>query len=167
MAKNLNGLGRTVRQKLLENLSKNIKRLLRRKRLLMEFGVRPHLLPSKVKHLHGPQKVSYSLDELLVIAVVRTGELYIYSFLEHYRSIGVKHFVFLDNGSIDRTVKLLCAQEQVTVLQTDAPYNKYENTMKRHLAERFSDGRWNLCADIDELFDYFPKACAYATSSVI
>jgi hypothetical protein len=167
MAKNLNGLGRTVRQKLLENLSKNIKRLLRRKRLLMEFGVRPHLLPSKVKHLHGPQKVSYSLDELLVIAVVRTGELYIYSFLEHYRSIGVKHFVFLDNGSIDRTVKLLCAQEQVTVLQTDAPYNKYENTMKRYLAERFSDGRWNLCADIDELFDYFPKACAYATSSVI
>ena len=26
--------------------------------------------------------------------------------------------------------------------------------MKRYLAERFSSGRWNLCADIDELFDY-------------
>jgi hypothetical protein len=26
--------------------------------------------------------------------------------------------------------------------------------MKRYLAERFSRGRWNLCADIDELFDY-------------
>jgi len=26
--------------------------------------------------------------------------------------------------------------------------------MKRYLAERFSQGRWNLCADIDELFDY-------------
>ena len=49
---------------------------------------------------------------------------------------------------------MLCAQEDVTVLQTDAPYNKYENTMKRYLAERFSSGRWNLCADIDELFDY-------------
>jgi hypothetical protein len=34
------------------------------------------------------------------------------------------------------------------------PSNKYENTMKRYLAERFSPGRWNLCADIDELFDY-------------
>lgn len=76
------------------------------------------------------------------------------SFLNHYRSMGVRHFVFLDNGSTDRTVELLCAQEQVTVLQSDAPYNKYENTMKRYLAQTFSAGRWNLCADIDELFDY-------------
>lgn len=26
--------------------------------------------------------------------------------------------------------------------------------MKRYLAERFSAGRWNLCTDIDEFFDY-------------
>ena len=89
-----------------------------------------------------------------MISVVRNGEFYVKSFLDHYRSMGVKHFVFLDNGSTDRTVELLCAQEQVTVLQTDAPYNKYENTMKRYLAQKFSAGRWNLCADIDELFDY-------------
>ena len=68
--------------------------------------------------------------------------------------MGVKHFVFLDNGSTDRTVEMLCAHQDVTVLQTNAPYQKYENTMKRYLAERFSPGKWNLCADIDELFDY-------------
>jgi hypothetical protein len=62
--------------------------------------------------------------------------------------------VFLDNGSTDHTIEMLCAHDGVTVLQTDAPYQKYENTMKRYLAERFSAGRWNLCADIDELFDY-------------
>ena len=88
-----------------------------------------------------------------MISVVRNGELYVKSFLDHYRSMGVKHFVFLDNGSTDRTVELLCAQEQVTVLETDAPYNKYENTMKRYLAQTFSAGRWDLCADIDELFE--------------
>ena len=120
----------------------------------MEFRVRPYLLPRKVKHIHGPAKISYALDELLVISVVRNGELYIRSFLDHYRSMGVRHFVFLDNGSADHTLEMLCKQEEVTVLQTEAPYNKYENTMKRYLAERFSSGRWNLCADIDELFDY-------------
>jgi glycosyl transferase family 2 len=125
-----------------------------KKRRVMEFGVRPYLLRSKIKHIHGPQKISYALDELLVISVVRNGELYIKSFTDHYRSMGVKHFVFLDNGSTDHTLKILCGQKGVTVLQTDAPYNKYENTMKRYLAERFSPGRWNLCADIDELFDY-------------
>jgi hypothetical protein len=120
----------------------------------MEFGVRPYLLPPRIKHIYGPQEISYGLEELLVMSVVRNGELYIKSFMDHYRAMGVEHFVFLDNGSTDRTLEMLCVQDDVTVLQTDAPYNKYENTMKRYLAERFSPGRWNLCADIDELFDY-------------
>jgi len=120
----------------------------------MEFGLRPYLLRPRVKDVRGPATISYGLDELLVISVVRNGELYIKSFLDHYRSMGVKHFVLLDNGSTDRTLEMLCAQDDVTILQTEAPYNKYENTMKRYLAERFSSGRWNLCADIDELFDY-------------
>ena len=89
-----------------------------------------------------------------MISVVRNGELYVKSFLDHCRSVGVRHFVFLDNGSTDRTVEMLCAHGDVTVLQTNAPYQKYENTMKGYLAERFSPGKWNLCADIDELLDY-------------
>jgi hypothetical protein len=109
---------------------------------------------SKVTHLHGPRAVSYDRDELLVTSVVRNGELYVRSFMDHYLSIGVAHFVFLDNGSTDRTVDLLCRYPKVTVLKTDAPYHKYENAMKRYLAEKFSMGRWHLCSDIDELFDY-------------
>jgi hypothetical protein len=49
---------------------------------------------------------------------------------------------------------MLCKYDNVTVLQTNAPYKKYENTMKRYLAQRFSKDRWILCADIDEFFDY-------------
>ena len=144
-----------MHQKIIDRLAEQKDKVLRRKRLLLEFGVRPYLLRPQVKLVQGPSKISYELDELLVISVVRNGELYVKSFLDHYRSMGVKHFVFLDNGSTDRTLEMLCAQgEDVTVLQTDAPYNKYENTMKRYLAERFSPGRWNLCADIDELFEY-------------
>lgn len=42
----------------------------------------------------------------------------------------------------------------MTVLKTDLPYAKYENLMKYYLAKRFSKGRWNLCVDIDEFFDW-------------
>jgi Glycosyl transferase family 2 len=152
--KDVKDFGRMIQHKLIGTLTAQKKKFLLRKRRVMEFGLRPYLLPRRVKHIHGPQKISYALDELLVMSVVRNGELYIKSFMDHYRSMGVRHFVFLDNDSTDRTLELLCAQERVTVLQTDAPYKKYENTMKRYLAERFSPGRWNLCADIDELFDY-------------
>jgi hypothetical protein len=121
---------------------------------LTEFGIRSVLLPSKVKHLYGPCEINYAPDELLVISIVRNGEMYIRSFMEHYLSMGVKHFVFLDNGSNDRTVEMLCSYDRVTVLQSNVAYHKYQNTMKRYLAERYSKDRWNLCADIDELFDY-------------
>lgn len=143
-----------MRQKVIDNLAAQKTRLLWKKRRLMEVAVQPYLLRPQIKHVHGPLNISYAPDQLLVISVVRNGELYVKSFLDHYRSMGVTHFVFLDNGSIDRTLEMLCAQKEVTVLQTGARYSKYENTMKRYLAERFSPGRWNLCADIDEFFDY-------------
>jgi hypothetical protein len=66
----------------------------------------------------------------------------------------VKHIVLLDNGSTDQTVELARTFERVTILQTRRPYRKYETVMKRYLVRRFSQGRWSLMVDIDELFDY-------------
>jgi len=130
------------------------RRVRRHVRRALEFGLRPHLLGRRITHVHGPRHVEYGPQELLVQTVVRNGALYVHSFMDHYGELGVVHHVFLDNGSTDDTVARLCAYPNVTVLHSDVPYAKYENTMKRYLAERFSAGRWNLCADIDELFDY-------------
>ena len=127
-----------------------------RLREFVQLRLRLHLLrrPGRVRHVHGPTVVGYEDDELLVICVVRNGESYVRPFMAHYRALGARHVVFLDNGSTDGTVDRLRGYDGVTVLQTDAPYERYENTMKRYLAERFSRGRWNLIADIDELFDF-------------
>jgi Glycosyl transferase family 2 len=120
----------------------------------VDFTLRGLILPMRVRHMHGPKRVVYNSDELIVICVVRNGELYVDSFLKHYKDIGVKHFVFLDNGSTDGTLEILCSSKNVTVLTTLVPYRRYENSMKRYLAKRFAKGRWVLCADIDELFEY-------------
>ena len=142
-------------QRLLTDFRNDKRRTLRRlARRTMEFGIRQQLLRGRIKYLHGPRAIIYGQEELIVITVVRNGQLYVRSFMEHYRALGVAHFVFLDNGSTDGTVDALCSCPDTTVLETDAPYDKFENTMKRYLAERFSPGRWNLCADIDELFEY-------------
>lgn len=111
-------------------------------------------LQSSVKHLHGVTKISYEKDELIVTCLVRNGEIYIKSFIEHHFSLGIKHIVFLDNGSTDSTVFIASSYENVTILQTDRPYKKYETLMKKYLVKRFSRNRWNLFVDIDELFDY-------------
>jgi glycosyltransferase involved in cell wall biosynthesis len=120
---------------------------------MIEPRVRIHLVPRTVIHLHGPVRIAYAPDELLVLCVVRNGELYVRSFIDHYRSLGAKHLVFLDNGSTDNTVQLL-REHDVTVLQSRAPYQQYETPFRLYLLRRFSSGRWSLTADIDELFDY-------------
>jgi hypothetical protein len=74
--------------------------------------------------------------------------------MQHYLSLGVDHFVFLDNGSTDGTVEMLERYEQVTVLRTGLPFVEYQFVMKRYLIETFGRDRWSLCVDIDELFDY-------------
>jgi hypothetical protein len=107
-----------------------------------------------VKHIYGPKKISYGLNELIVICLVRDGEPYIKSFMEHYFELGVKHIVLLDNNSCDNTIPIARKYEHVTILQTKLPYKRYQFIAKEYLMTRFSRGRWYLCADIDELFDY-------------
>jgi hypothetical protein len=116
--------------------------------------LRMWLLPMRVHHVHGARRICRSAGDLLAITVVRDGRYYVEAFLDHHRRLGIRHFVMLDNGSTDGTLDVLCAQPDVTVLRTSAPYKHYENLMKRYLVRRFSRGRWNVFLDIDELFEY-------------
>jgi glycosyltransferase involved in cell wall biosynthesis len=126
-------------------------------------GWRVHL---SVKHLHGPKKIAYALDELVVVCIVRNGRPYMKSFIDHYLSLGVKHIVFLDNGSDDDTVAFARDHGQVTVIQSRLPYKKYEGAMIQYLLSRFGMSRWSLYVDIDELFDY-PYSDVVSLSSLL
>ena len=112
------------------------------------------ILQHDIEHLHGPEEVDYEIDELVVLVLLRNGRPYIKPFIEHYFSLGVKHIVFLDNGSTDGTVDTLQKYDNVTVLRTRLPYKKYNIIMKQYLVERFGRGRWTLSTDMDELFEY-------------
>ncbi len=116
--------------------------------------VQAWILEHNVARLHGPETVACETDELIVLCLVRNGRPYIKPFIEHYSSMGVKHMVFLDNGSTDGTVEALKSYDNVTVLQSMLPYKRYNVAMKRYLIERFGRGRWTLSVDMDELFDY-------------
>ncbi len=112
------------------------------------------ILEHDVEHLYGPEEVHYEIDELVVLVLLRNGRPYIKPFIEHYFSLGVKHIVFLDNGSTDGTVETLQQYDNVTVLRARVPYKKYNIIMKQYLVERFGRGRWTLSVDMDELFEY-------------
>jgi hypothetical protein len=131
-----------------------VRAALNRGRHQIETRARMRGVPRAIRHVHGPEVIERSPTDLLVITIVRNGDEFLPSFLHHYTGLGVNHFLFLDNGSTDQTRSILAGRSDVTLLETDLPYAKYENLMKRYLVQTYSKQRWNLFADIDELFDY-------------
>ncbi|MBA3635725.1 MAG: glycosyltransferase family 2 protein [Rubrobacteraceae bacterium] len=107
-----------------------------------------------VEYVHGRKEVPLREEELVVVCLVRDGQTWLEAFIEHYFSLGAKHIVFLDNGSSDATVSVAASYDNVTVLRSTLPFKRYELLLRQYLIERFGRGRWSLCVDVDELFDY-------------
>jgi hypothetical protein len=121
---------------------------------LTRAGARELIFPLRIRLLSGPRRISASVEEFVVVCLVRNGAIYLPEFLRHYRELGAKHIVLLDNGSTDGTPELAAREIDVTVLRTMAPYKIYKGPMKRWLVTHFGRSNWVLCVDIDELFDY-------------
>lgn len=52
-----------------------------------------------------------------VISVVRNEKSALPGFLDHYRTLGIEHFCFIDNGSDDGTVEFIASQPDATLYQ--------------------------------------------------
>ena len=113
-----------------------------------------NIVKKNIKHVYGPETVEYMCNEVVVVCVVRDGQRYIQSFIEHYFLLGVKHIVLLDNNSSDKTISIAKMYENVTIFSTRLSFKNFKNRMRDYLIKRFGKDRWILCVDIDELFDY-------------
>ncbi len=102
----------------------------------------------------GPAQITYGLFECVVVCPIRDGEEFIHTYLTHYRALGVKHFIFVDNGSKDNTLNILSNQNDVTLYKTSLKFSHYEAEMREILIQHHCRGRWVLCTDSDELFEF-------------
>lgn len=116
--------------------------------------VREQEVGEQVEHLHGSADVTCHPDDVVVVCLVRDGQPWIRDFLKHHFSLGVKHVVFMDNGSTDGTVDIAAEYDAVTVLRILLPFKTHKQAAKRYASRRFGKGSWVLCVDIDELFEY-------------
>lgn len=111
-------------------------------------------LLASLRRLHGPKRFDLAEDDVVVVVVVKNGAYYLDAFLDHYRRLGARHFVFMDNGSTDGTIARLRREPDTIVLQSTLTIGIFEVEFRRHAAETFAKGHWVLFADIDELFDF-------------
>lgn len=94
-------------------------------------------------------------SDVILFAVLRNEALRLPYFLEHYRALGVGHFIFVDNDSADGSLAILDADD-VTVWSTHDSYrrSRFGVDWMNWLLRKYGSGHWCVCADIDELLVY-------------
>ncbi|MCJ8333578.1 MAG: glycosyltransferase family 2 protein [Epibacterium sp.] len=95
-------------------------------------------------------------DAILAVVVLRNEAVRLPYFLEYYRSLGVDHFLMVDNGSDDGSTDILTAQGDVSLWNTRACYRdaRFGLDWSGWLLMRYGHGHWCLTLDVDELLTY-------------
>lgn len=95
-------------------------------------------------------------DALTLYTCVRNERPRLPWFFDHYRRLGISHFVFVDNGSSDGTTEFLLSQPGTNVFYTeDSYYGGYSGmSWINHLRARHSPSGWSLYVDVDEALIY-------------
>lgn len=97
------------------------------------------------RHRIGP-------GEILLVACLRNEAFRMEAFADHYRRLGVRHFLLIDNDSEDGFMDWAGAQPDVSVWRTSASYRESAFGMLwcNDLLRRHGEGRWVVCVDPDE-----------------
>lgn len=105
----------------------------------------------KTQHVYGPKKIVLEPTDAVLVCLLKDGEYYLEKMLEHHRSIGIKHFLLIDNGSADKTRDIAAAYSDVSVYANALPVKEYESLLRSQIARQVVDGGWFLFVDSDEL----------------
>ena len=92
--------------------------------------------------------------DILCFSVMRNEIERVEYFLDHHRSLGVGHFLIVDNGSDDGTAEVLKTQPDVSLWTTGHSYKaaRFGVDWSSWLQFRYGHGHWCLTLDADELF---------------
>ena len=95
-------------------------------------------------------------DDILLFCTIRNEFPRLAHFLAHYRRLGVRDFLIVDNGSTDGGVGFLRAQPDVSLWQTARSYrgSRFGMDWLNWLLMRYGSGHWCVTVDADELLIY-------------
>lgn len=123
----------------------------KRRRLLLRA-----LRKRKQLRLHTDRTAQIEQGDILGFATLRNECLRLPFFLRHYRQLGVRHFLIVDNGSTDGTVEYLMRQPDVSLWQTPHSYrlSRFGMDWLTGLQMKYGHGHWCLTVDADEILIY-------------
>lgn len=93
---------------------------------------------------------------ILALVTLRNERVRLPFFLNYYRSLGIDHFLIVDNGSDDGSREYLAAEPDVSLWTTGASYKaaRFGLDWITLLQRRYCHGHWTLTVDVDEFLVY-------------
>jgi hypothetical protein len=92
---------------------------------------------------------------VLCVAVAHNEATKMEDFLRHHRSLGVAHFLIVDDCSTDDTGRFLRTQSDVTLFAPNGTnYRDHKVEWRKDILDTYGHGRWVILPDMDELFVY-------------
>jgi hypothetical protein len=110
----------------------------------------------KMGELRCLKRGRWGRRDILLFCTLRNERERIDWFLQHYRRLGVDHFLFIDNDSDDGTREVVLAQPDASVWHTRASYkaSRFGMDWINGLMLRYGTWHWCVVADADELLIY-------------
>ncbi|NDR57072.1 glycosyltransferase family 2 protein [Aliiruegeria sabulilitoris] len=108
----------------------------------------------RTRHISGPSRFHLAADEVCGVLLGRNIAYYIPGFMAHYRALGMKYLIYMDNGSDDGSIDLMRGFERVIVLSNRSNFREYQPYMRMHLGRSYAEGGWRLAVDADEILRY-------------
>lgn len=125
-------------------------RLKRKKLLFRAFRSRRQLT------LLANQTGKIASNDILLVSTMRNEIARLPWFLQHYRRMGVGHFLIVENNSNDGTREFLLQQSDVSLWTTDSSYknSRFGMNWLNWLLRRYGQGHWCITVDADETLIY-------------
>lgn len=108
-----------------------------------------------LEKIHVDEEAIRRAKHVAIIVAKNEGNL-LPNLLQHHRSIGIEHFLFVDNCSDDDTLSFLSSQTDVStfVATQEYKYSRFGVNWQETLLKHYCVGKWALIIDTDELFTY-------------
>lgn len=91
-------------------------------------------------------------DDLILISMLKNEAWRLPCFLEHYRKLGIKRFVLIDNNSTDNIKALVADEPDIDLYSYPAPFlNTIKQAVLHKVLRLYGPNRWVVSLDLDEL----------------
>jgi len=127
-----------------------------RRRVERQYLIGRAVRRRRVLHAVADRTALIQPKDILAFVTQRNERIRLPYFLDYYRNLGVRHFLFVDNASDDGSSDFLREQADVSLWWTDSSYKRHRFGMDwiNWLLLRYGRGHWCLTVDPDEFLIY-------------